>query len=527
MTKALSDLVAEGIGSTTLAWPDDDASVGGGELADAARRHFADTADAECVGMLMSNDRPTVEVVLGALLAGTPVVSLPLPGRGADISSYSAFLLRVSDLLGLDEVVVSDAYADVVASTGVGVRRHSELTGRPLASPSRGGFSLVQFTSGSTGPPSPVRVTDAHLGANVGAMLEALRPGPGDGVVSWLPLAHDMGLIGMLFTGVAASGPAWADGTFVVLLNPTTFLRSPNLWLEALDRWRATFTAAPDFGYRHALRRPSSRPLDLSTLRCAIVGGEIVRADTLETFADALSPQGLSGRALCPAYGMAEAGLAVTMTRPDDEWRSTTLSTARLAEGEVVAAAPGTVEATTLVASGSPLRGYGVGAGSGTDAGSIRIAGPSLGSHGVTGRPVAGPDGWYETGDVGFVDDGAVYVCGRRDDYVVARGRNVYAPALDSAASAVAGVRAGRVVAVGLPDGDWVIVAEPEPGRTLTSGDRQRLRREIARSAVEVCAARPDSVVLVEPGSLPLTSSGKLQRQRTRAALVAGDLPTI
>jgi fatty-acyl-CoA synthase len=527
MTRALSDLVTRGAENMTFVWGADGTSEPAEGLADGARSLFPDQADIDRVGILMTNDRPTVEVVVGAILAGAGIVSLPPPGRGVDVDAYAAFVREVCQVQGLVEVVVADQYADLLETTGVKVRRHSELVDRPLAAPSTQGFALVQFTSGSTGQPRPVLIDDQRLGANVGAILDAVRPRPGDAVVSWLPLAHDMGLVGMLLTGLAGGGPDWAGGGEIVLLDPTTFLRDPSRWLAAISRWRGTFTAAPDFGYRLALRRRPVGEVDLSCLRCVIVGGEIVRADTLRSFAAAYSDDGMSDRALCPAYGMAEVGLAVTMTRPDQKWRTQVVSRSALADGDVQAAHRED-DATTLVSSGQPLLGHHVdvrpaGAGVGT----IHVQAPSLGAAGASGQSLADQSGWYRTGDMGFSDDEWLYVCGRTDDYIVAHGRNIYAPAIEAVVGDVHGVRLGRVVTVCLPTGEWTIVAEPEANEPLAAGGSLALEREVRRAAVSVGSAKPDAVVFVKRGSLPLTSSGKLQRSQIRIALSQGSLQTL
>ena len=230
---------------------------------------------------------------------------------------------------------MADDYAALLDGIGPPVRRHSELGSRPLATPGATGFVLVQFTSGSTGTARAVAVDDTRLGANVIAILQTLQPHPGDALVSWLPLSHDMGLIGMLFTALAAGAPRWTGDAHIVLLDPTTFLRSPGTWIEALSHYRGSFTAAPDFGYRLAVRRQPACDVDLSRLRCAIVGGEMVRATTLEQYTAAFASHGLRRQAPCPAYGMAEVGLAVSINPPEQDWRDRTVSVSALASGRV------------------------------------------------------------------------------------------------------------------------------------------------------------------------------------------------
>jgi fatty-acyl-CoA synthase len=537
----LSRLAVAGAGGMRVVFGADGEGMEAAELMVAGLRSFSGSADADVVGVLMTNDRPTVEVVLGALAAGVRLVSLPPPGRGADLEEYAALLRGIRERYELAEVVAADDLAVLLEGVGVPARAHSAMGRAPLAAPRAGGFELVQFTSGSTRQPRPVVLSDVALGANVTAMLEVVAPRPGDTLVSWLPLAHDMGLVGMLLTGLAAGAPEWTGGADVVLLDPRAFLRRPAAWVEALSRWDGTFTAAPDFAFWMAAQRGPRGGVDLSSLRCAIVGGEIVRADTLERFTAAFAGCGFDPVALCPAYGMAELGVAATLTPPAVLWRELAVDTLGLADDQVrpTRGHDGTV--TRLVASGAPLPGYEVrarapGAGvnglTGPDRfdGSsglverLAVRGPSVGVDGTTGSSFAGDDGWFSTGDVGFVEEGGLYVCGRTDDWVVTHGRKLHAPTVEVAVGEVAGVRAGRVTAVGLPTGGWVVVAEPFGRSPLRSVEIAPLQREIRRVAVDTAAARPDEVVVVAPGSLPLTSSGKLQRNQVRARFLRGEL---
>jgi acyl-CoA synthetase (AMP-forming)/AMP-acid ligase II len=225
---------------------------------------------------------------------------------------------------------------------------------------------------------------------------------------------------------------------------------------------------------------------------------------------------------LCPAYGMAELGLAATMTPLEEPWRARTLSTVALADNRVTVPEEGE-PAVTLVASGPPLEGYEVGCGGEEGmAGPIAIRGPSIGVDGTTNTSYAGPDGWYTTDDAGFFSDGWLYVCGRVDDHIVAHGRNLYAPAIEAAVAEVDGVRAGRVAAVSLPSGVWTIVTELSGKEQLTTSEAGRLQWDIRRAAVGVATAQPDQIVFAPRGTLPLTSSGKLQRNEVRRRLMLG-----
>jgi len=514
--------MAAGVDRARITFGPDGDRVSGSELLDRGAAHFAPDADGDAVGVIMTNDRPTVELVLGAVGVGARIVSLPLPGRGADLDDYVAVLRGACRAHDLSTIVVADEHAALLEPLELPVRRHSHLDGAPVGRPSETGFTLVQFTSGSTARPRPVILDDRALGANVDAILSVVQPRHGDVMVSWLPLAHDMGLVGMLLTGVAAVGPAWAGGADLVLLDPRQFLRRPATWLEVVSHWRGSFTAAPDFAFRMAVARRPSVPVDLGCLRCVIVGGEIVRAETLREFEQAFVASGFDPIAFCPAYGMAELGLAATMTPPDVHWQQAVVDTDALADDLVRPAGKGAT--TALVASGPPLPGYDVRVGDeASDASAsvraLSVQGPSLGIDGSSGARFGGTSGWYSPGDRGFLRDGWVHVCGRDDDYVVARGRNLYAPPIEAVVGAIEGVRSGRVTVVGQPDGTWVVVAEATKG-SIEGHDRDHLRWEIRRAVVELAGAKPDDVVVLAPGSMPMTSSGKLQRGAVRAQLL-------
>jgi len=505
--------------------------VAAAALEEESRRWYGNAAPAGAVALILTNDRASVTCLLGAMRAGVTVVSLPVPVRGADLREYASFVREACTSQGADELVASDDLCAQLAGLGFPLRRHTALTAGesvlPLAAPGDG-FRLVQFSSGSTGRPKAVALDDVALGANVQAILELVEPRPGDAMVSWLPLSHDMGLVGMFLASLVAMGPGGANGGDLVLLDPAQFMRSPSTWLRTMTEHRCSITATPDFGLRWACRRPPPGDgLDLSSLRCLIVGGEPVRAGTLKGFEAAYGRAGLSSEALCPAYGMAEVALAVTMTPPTVPWRDRTVATAALAAGRADGPKEGDAS-TVLVSSGPPLRGYELvarpidGSSGHGRLGPLHVRGPSIGVDGHGGAHLAGRDGWLATGDEGMVDaDGWAYITGRHDDHIVAHGRNLYAPAIEAEAGAVDGVRAGRVAAVGLPGGDWWVIAEvPRAALRTTAADR--LVSDLRRAIVGVTSAQPDRVVLVPGGSLPLTPSGKLRRHRLRSDILAG-----
>lgn len=468
---------------------------------------------------LLTNDRQSVALVLGAILSGIRLVSVPLPPRSPDLDRYGRFLRAICSNAGVGSIVADPEVAVLLGSIGIDA---GPLTAGAGGGEATDGFALHQFSSGSTAAPKDIALSGADLATNVVATLAAVAPRAGDTTVSWLPLSHDMGLVGMLLASTVATSDRWVGPGNIVLLRPEDFLRAPTIWTDAISHWRGTFTASPDFGYRLAARDPrSAGDRDLSSLRCAIVGGEVVRDETLTTFAAAHASAGLSELALCPAYGLAEVGLAVTMTPPDRRWEAVDVSRDALAGGRAIPAAPDGAR-QRLVASGDPLPGYEVRTGTiGGDVLPLEVRGPSVGRDGRTGASFGAADGWLTTGDVGCTGPGGLFVCGRDDDYVVVHGRNLYAPAVEQAVGSVPGVRAGRVAVVSEAGGRWLVAVEPDPGPA--GRDPSTLRRAVLAAVVDEVSARPSEVAVLTPGALPMTSSGKLQRHELRRRWV-GDL---
>jgi fatty-acyl-CoA synthase len=294
-----------------------------------------------------------------------------------------------------------------------------------VAAPNPSGFELVQFSSGTTARPKGVLLTDKHIGANVNAILAALRIELGDAAVSWLPLSHDMGLIGMLFTSIAAMAPNLAGPSSLTILDPAAFLRAPGTWIDALTHRSASITAAPSFAYEYCAERARDSNPNLSRLRCAIVGGDVVRAQSLRAFSRRYESSQLPTTALCPAYGMAEMGLAVTLGPVEGSWDEYHVDMAALHRGDW-AFASSEANRMTLVSSGIPIPGYSVRSDRGEGfIGRLYAAGPSAGVDAESGLDFVDDTGWLETGDSGVVLDGQVVVLGRTDERINVRGRMI------------------------------------------------------------------------------------------------------
>lgn len=334
-TKTVGDLCAEGRGAG----------------------RWISSLDRPVCAMVLSNTAACVAALFGAVGVGATLVSVPLPPRGSSPEWYAGFVASVCRQTGAAGLLVDGEHRGLVPDgLGPETRAYDEvLAPMTRCSPATDkGFRLVQFTSGSTEQPRGVVLGERAVLANVDAILSVIDPEAYDTACSWLPLSHDMGLIGMLLAPCLAA-PTTSPGGNLCLLRPERFVRSPRTWLVACSEVGATCTAAPDFAFALMSRRATPAGLDLSSLRAAIVGAEPVRATTLTAFADRFAAAGFDDRAFCPAYGLAEAVLAVTMTAASERWRSVEVDGRRLGDGVLAHVARGTGAA--IVASGSAVPG--------------------------------------------------------------------------------------------------------------------------------------------------------------------------
>jgi long-chain-fatty-acid--[acyl-carrier-protein] ligase len=464
---------------------------------------------------------PTVDLVAavhGAWLAGQSVSILPGPVRGADPQRWAR-----STLLRFTRIGVRTAFGNgpalhllraedaplSVLDVADAARRPRSTTLTPAAADVP---AVLQGTAGSTGTPRTARLSPAGVLSNLRGMIGRLGVDPAnDTGCSWLPLYHDMGLA-FLLSGALA-------GTSVWLAPTATFAASPFRWLRWLHDSGATLTAAPNFAYsvigKYARRVPE---VDLSRVRVAINGGEPVDCVGLERFTTELSRFGFDPRAPSPSYGLAEATCAVTMPYPGTGLRF----------DEPAAATTGSAVTTRRHAVlGEPIPGIEVRIGAATnqvseslgrDAGEVQIRGGSLMS-GYLGGPSVDSEAWFATGDLGYFTDGGLVVCGRANEVISVAGRNVFPTEIERVAAEVRGVREGAVVAVGTDE------AAPRAGLAITAEfrgpDESGARSELVARVASECGVVPSDVVFVMPGSLPRTSSGKLQRLEVKRGLEA------
>ena len=394
-------------------------------------------------------------------------------------------------------------------------------------------IAFIQYTSGSTGNPKGVVLTHANLLANIRAMGRAVEAGPKDVFVSWLPLYHDMGLIG------AWLGSLYFSMLFVAM-PPLSFLARPERWLWAIDHYGGTLSASPNFGYEYCLRRLNDEDitgLDLSSWRCAFNGAEPVSPETLSNFSQRFKAWGFSKKAMMPVYGLAESSVGLAFP-PLDRGpvidrivRDTFMQT-----GSAGPAKDEDDHALRFVSSGSPLVGHQIRvvdrAGHELperQEGRLEFRGPSSTSsyYRDAEKTQALFDGdWLDTGDLAYIANGELYVTGRIKDIFIRAGRNIYPHELEEAVGNIQGIRAGRVAAFGSEDKHskterLIVIAET---RSTDDREREALHREINTLAVDLIGSPPDEVVLAPPGTVLKTSSGKIRRAASRELFENGDI---
>jgi len=403
--------------------------------------------------------------------------------------------------------------------------------------PRDGDIAFLQYTSGSTSTPKGVMVSHGNLVANERAIADGFEVGAGDVFVSWLPLYHDMGLIGGLLQPLHRGIPA-------VLMTPQFFLERPVRWLEAIARHRGSISGAPDFAYRLCVERVKDgavAALDLSSWRVAFSGAEPVRHDTLQAFVERFAPARFDARALFPCYGLAEATLFVTGARRGQGLRAQAFAAAALAQGRAEDGAGD--DAVTLVSSGRVPAGQRVelvdpqtlAACADGRVGEIWAAGPNI-AQGYWQRLAEtqatfverGGQRWLRTGDLGFLRNGELHVTGRLKDLIILRGQNVYPQDIEHAIEAeVDAVRSGRVAAfaVELPGGGEGIGIAVEVSRaTQKRVPAAALVQALSEACADACREPVSVALLLNPGALPKTSSGKLQRRACRQGFEQGTL---
>ncbi|HEY0135031.1 MAG TPA: fatty acyl-AMP ligase [Nannocystis sp.] len=500
------------------------------------------------VGLILPDSSEFIDCIFGAMLAGAIAVPIYPPMNLGQFDAYLANTTHILRQAGCSVVITDGKVRPILgklmsdvpglrvietyAAALAGVAQAAEPAG-VLVKPDDVAF--LQFTSGSTSRPKGVTLTHANLMANIaaiggGAGIQISRESSG---VSWLPLYHDMGLIGFVFT------PIVFDTKGILFISPLMFLKRPSVWLRQLSEQRASITFAPNFAYGLCTTRVKDSELagvDLSQLQVAGCGAEPIQYGTLRAFADRYAPYGFRSTAFLPCYGMAEHSLAVTFVDLHADLKSDRVDAGALAGRSAVPARDG-APAVDVVCCGRAFPGHALQIVDDTGApvgdrvvGEIELRGPSV-MQGYWNDPErtaeAFHDGWLRTGDLGYLVDGELHVCGRSKDLIILHGRNYHPQDIEWQASQVEGVRRGNVIAFGLhhPDlgREYVVVAAEV--RQVGEGDvDDPMRRQIETRVLEALALKVDEVVLLPPGSLPKTSSGKLQRRKAAEMFGNGEL---
>jgi acyl-CoA synthetase (AMP-forming)/AMP-acid ligase II len=484
------------------------------------------------VGVVFPTGGEFFEAFFGVLLAGAVPVPLYPPVRLGRLGEYHRRTARMLELVDARLVLADKRVKRILgpairlAPPALGCRTLDELPATGGARPVRSNphdLALVQFSSGTTVDPKPVALSQAAILAQV-ELLNGLWPDRADrkhSGVSWLPLYHDMGLVGTVFT--ALERPA-----ALTLIPPELFIARPAVWLRAISKYRATISPAPNFAYSLCVSRITDEELqgvDLSCWRFALNGAECVVPTVARSFQERFARWGFRPEAMTPVYGLSEATLAVTFSDGGQPFRSGRFSREALAERNEAHEAPGGRE---IVSVGRPLTGFMLRI---VDergfelperkVGRVLVRGPSL-MHGYLDQPDATArimkDGWLDTGDLGFLIDGELYLTSRAKDTLILHGRNHAPQEFEEAVDAVPGVRTGCAVAVSHPPegetGEWLLLFV-EAGRKVSRSEYAAIGVACARTVLAATGLAAQRVRVLEPGTLPRTSSGKLRRQET------------
>jgi acyl-CoA synthetase (AMP-forming)/AMP-acid ligase II len=487
---------------------------------------------------------PFVTSFLGIQLLGAvpTAISLPIAFGGA-----AGFEAQLKDLVGYLRptaiITTAAVIEDLPHLAGARLLDGAELYARatagdapqePVRLPKGDDLALIQCTSGSTGTPKGVMISHEALAVNCEQLIRAFNWTRDDVMVSWAPLYHDMGLI----TGLLCPIYAGAD---TVLMPPTRFLRAPAEWLRLISAHRGAFGTGPNFAYSYVTARVRDEELegvDLSSWRMALCGAEPVQPATARRFIERFAAWGLPADAFTPGYGMAEATLAITTTRPEEPLVHDCIDRqAAVSEARAVDVDSRDADALQIVDCGEPVadtevrvvdsEGRALGE---NEIGHIQFRGPSRTAGyfelpEATETSIEEPD-WWKTGDIGYLRGGRLRITSRAKDLIIIRGANYFPSDFEQAAETVPGVRLGAVIAVGYADDrsgseDLHLIVETE----LEGERREALRTAVVGAVSSRTGVRPAAVHLVPKRSVPKTTSGKLQRSKAREMFVEGWVP--
>jgi len=504
-------------------------------LAYAARLAEAGLAPGHTVAIMLPTSREYLFCFYGTLLAGGIPVPLYPPARLTTIedhltrhvgilkSANAALMVTIPEAKPLAWLL--RAQVESLRAVLTPAEFAAKVSGFAPVRSGAGQIGFLQYTSGSTGQPKGVVLTHANLLANVRAMGKAARATSADVFVSWLPLYHDMGLIGGCFATMVLGFP-------VVLMSPLAFLSRPSQWLRAIHRHRGTISGGPNFSYELCLRRIPEHELeglDLSSWRFAFNGAEPVSPETMAQFEERFAKYGFGHNVMSPVYGLAEASVGLAFTPPGERWRVDVIDRDYFSvEAEAIPAKPDDPAPLKVVACGTVIPDHDMRV---VDAaglelpdrheGQLQFRGPSA-TTGYYRNPEATKtlfDGeWVNTGDRAYLFQGRLYITGREKDIIIRGGRNISPYELEEAVGDLAGVRRGCVAVFGAVDAAGgtervVVLAETRERDAARHGE---LKTKINELAISLIGAPVDDIVLAPPHTVPKTSSGKIRRVAAR-----------
>jgi len=493
------------------------------------------------VALILPTSKGFLDAFLGCQLAGAVPAAMYPPFRLGKLDEYFSRTRQMLSKIGARMLITDARIGKLLGPVASGVQclesavdiRDLEGGDAPWRKPDvpADAPAFLQFSSGSTREPKAVIMTHRSLIANLEMMASAFRAipdaNPEQGGVCWLPLYHDMGLVGCMLTGL------YYPAT-VTYISPEDFIVQPSLWLKTISRYKAIISPAPHFAYRMCyakIRDEEMQGVDLSSWRLALNGAEPIEIEGMRLFQDRFSRWGFPREAMTPVYGLAEAGLAVTFSDLQAPPRITEFDRELLATRSQ--AAPGT--GRSLPSVGKRLPGLDVQIWDENDqtvpdnlVGKIVVRGPSI-TPGFFNDPdltsAAIRKGWLDTGDLGFFHEENLYIAGRAKDLIIIRGRNYAPQEIEDLLFDVPGVRAGCSVAVSAPigsEGEQLVILSEKDTRLPVA--ETELAAAISDKVLAGISLRPYLVQILEPGTLPRTSSGKLRRSDALRMFLAGEL---
>ncbi|PZG14087.1 long-chain fatty acid--CoA ligase [Micromonospora craterilacus] len=511
-----------------------------GQVHTAARRTAAALVESglsgrQAIAILAGEPVDVARVVQATWLAGGSVTMLHQPTSRTELAVWVEDTVRVLRMIDARLVLLGapfEAMAAILQERGIAYRMISDLDidrEFEIVPAAESDIALLQLTSGSTAEPKAVQISHGNLHANVSDTIAHIECGDDDVMVTWLPLFHDMGMVGCLVVPMVS-------GFELVSITPLEFLRRPLLWAELMTEYGGTITAAPNFAYAilaRQLARTEAGSLDLSRMRIAFNGAEPIDPASVQALTTAGARFGLRPTVTNCCYGAAESALVISLSPLGDPMVLDTVDALELEKNRravpVGGGHVGAVRRLPLLGRAFPTVTVRVIDESGAELGDrevgrLQLRGESVTTGYLTEQgPVAArdEDGWLEIGDEGYRVDGQLVVCGRAKEVIIMAGRNIYPTDIERAAAAVDGVRDGNVAAVRMLAGDGVdresfaVVVE---SRLAGNAEAERnLRDAITNRIVAEIDARPATVVVLPPGSLPKTPSGKLRRTAARS----------